>query len=67
MTTDGKTETITPETTPQTGHIRKFIQHNYRHFNAAVVHDAAQGWVDLIDRGDKMLLAMAGAMSTRLP
>ncbi|MDP6959658.1 MAG: deoxyhypusine synthase family protein [Planctomycetota bacterium] len=44
--------------------MRKFIQHNYRHFNAAVVHDAAQGWVDLIDRGDKMLLAMAGAMST---
>ena len=38
MTTNERTETITPETTPETGHIRKFMQRNYRHFNAAVVN-----------------------------
>jgi deoxyhypusine synthase len=64
MTTNERTDTITPATTPETGHIRKFMQRNYRHFNAAVINDAAQGWVDLIDRGDKMLLTLAGAMST---
>ena len=46
------------------GTIRRFVQENYKHFNAAVVGDAAQAWVDLLDRGGKMFLAMAGAMST---
>ena len=44
--------------------ISRFMEHHYRHFNAAVVVDAAQGYTDLIDRGGKMFLAMAGAMST---
>jgi deoxyhypusine synthase len=46
------------------GHIKKFIDKNYRHFNAAVVKDASQAYRDHIDHGNKMLLAMAGAMST---
>lgn len=44
--------------------IKDFITTHYKHFNAAVVVDAAQAWVDLLDRGGKMFLTMAGAMST---
>lgn len=44
--------------------IRDFIQHHYRHFNAAVLRDAAQGWVDHLANGDKMFVTLAGAMST---
>ena len=45
-------------------HIKAFIQHNYRHFNAATIVDAAQGWVEHHKSGGKMFLTMAGAMST---
>lgn len=44
--------------------VRAFIRHHYRHFNAAALVDAAEGYVRLINRGGKMLVAMAGAMST---
>ncbi len=44
--------------------IKKFIDHNFRHFNAAVVKDAAQAYVAHLKNGGKMFLAMAGAMST---
>ena len=44
--------------------IKKFIQTHYRHFNAAVVVDAAEAYVRHLRRGGKMLLALAGAMST---
>ncbi len=46
------------------GNIKDFITHNYRHFNAAALVDAAQAYTDHLDNGGKMLLAMAGAMST---
>ncbi len=44
--------------------VRQFMEKHFKHFNAAVVIDAAKGWVDLLDQGGKMFLAMAGAMST---
>lgn len=44
--------------------IRDFMKMHYRHFNAATVVDAAQGWVDHLEGGGKMFLTMAGAMST---
>lgn len=44
--------------------IKAFIKHHYRHFNAAAVVDAAEGYYQFINKGGKMLLAMAGAMST---
>jgi deoxyhypusine synthase len=44
--------------------IRRFIEHNYRHFNAAALRDAARGYEAHLEGGGKMLLAMAGAMST---
>ncbi len=46
------------------GAIKDFIRHNYRHFNAAAVVDAAEGWVKHLEGGGKMLLTMGGAMST---
>src|SRR6187549_1163675 len=46
------------------GSIKDFITHNYRHFNAAVVVDAAQAYVDHLDKGGKMFVTVPGAMST---
>ncbi|MFC1620666.1 deoxyhypusine synthase family protein [Candidatus Omnitrophota bacterium] len=44
--------------------VKDFVEKNFRHFNAAVIVDAAQGWVDYLKKGNKMFLAMAGALST---
>ena len=44
--------------------IKAFIKHHYRHFNAAALADAAEGYRTFIGGGGHMLLAMAGAMST---
>jgi len=44
--------------------ISAFLKHHYRHFNAAVVMDACEAYVDHLARGGKMFLTLAGAMST---
>src|SRR3990167_3260652 len=44
--------------------IKEFLKHHYRHFNAAVVIDAAEAWVSHLKKGHKMLVTLAGAMST---
>ena len=44
--------------------ISKFIDHHYRHFNAAAMKDAAQAYKAHMDKGGKMLVSLAGAMST---
>ncbi|MFN8611049.1 MAG: deoxyhypusine synthase family protein [Vulcanimicrobiota bacterium] len=44
--------------------VRNFLRHHFRHFNAAAVVDAAEGYCKHIEQGGRMLLAMAGAMST---
>jgi deoxyhypusine synthase len=44
--------------------VREFIRKHYKHFNAAVVADAAESWCRHLRGGGKMFLAMAGAMST---
>jgi deoxyhypusine synthase len=46
------------------GSIKEFITHNYRHFNSAVVIDAAQAYVEHLEQGGKMFMTIAGAMST---
>ncbi len=46
------------------GAISDFIRHNYRHFNAAALRDAADGYVHHLDAGGQMLITLAGAMST---
>ncbi|MEA5508393.1 deoxyhypusine synthase family protein [Crocosphaera sp. UHCC 0190] len=43
---------------------RHFMQRNFRHFNAAACRDAAEGWVRHLQTGNKMLVTLAGAMST---
>ena len=42
----------------------RFIARQYRHFNAAALMDAAKAYEKHLDDGGKMLVAMAGAMST---
>src|SRR5574338_79378 len=44
--------------------VRDFIQRHYRHFNAGSVRDAADGYVRHLEGGGKMLVTLAGAMST---
>ncbi|MDO8571771.1 MAG: deoxyhypusine synthase family protein [bacterium] len=44
--------------------IKEFITHNYRHFNAAALKDAADGYVAHLEKGGKMFMSLAGAMST---
>lgn len=46
------------------GPISQFIEKNYLHFNAAALVDAAKGYEEHLDKGGKMLISMAGAMST---
>lgn len=46
------------------GTISQFIDHHYRHFNAAALKDAAIGYKAHMDKGGKMLVTLAGAMST---
>jgi len=46
------------------GPITEFIQHHYRHFNAAALVSAADDYIRHLGSGGKMLLTMAGAMST---
>lgn len=44
--------------------IRVFMQKHFKHFNAAVCVDAAEGWMELINHNGKMLVSISGAMST---
>ena len=46
------------------GPISEFIDRHYRHFNAAVVKDAADAYIAHINGGGKMMITLAGAMST---
>ena len=44
--------------------ISSFIEHHFRHFNAATLKDAAHGYQKHLAGGGKMFLTLAGAMST---
>ncbi|MCX8190530.1 MAG: deoxyhypusine synthase family protein [Candidatus Diapherotrites archaeon] len=44
--------------------VKEFIDRNFRHFNAYALKAASQAYVSHIKRGGKMLIAIAGAMST---
>ena len=46
------------------GSVRNFIDHHYRHFNAAALKDAAVGYEAHLKGGGKMMVTLAGAMST---
>ncbi len=49
---------------PNRGPISTFIEHQYRHFNAATVIDAAKAYEQHLAEGGKMMITLAGAMST---
>ena len=46
------------------GPISQFIEKNYLHFNAAALVDAAKGYEKHLLEGGKMMITLAGAMST---
>ena len=46
------------------GPITEFIDRHYRHFNAAVVKDAADAYIAHLNDGGKIMITLAGAMST---
>jgi len=48
----------------KSGPISQFIEHHYRHFNAAALKDAARSYTDHLGRGGSMFMTIAGAMST---
>ena len=45
-------------------HISNFLESHYLHFNAAALVDAAKGYKQQLEQGNKMLVSLAGAMST---
>jgi deoxyhypusine synthase len=49
---------------PTRGPVSQFLLHHYRHFNAATLVDAAVGYERHLAEGGKMLISLAGAMST---
>ncbi len=44
--------------------VSDFIRQHFRHFNAASLVDAADGYRNHLEKGGKMLVTLAGAMST---
>jgi deoxyhypusine synthase len=48
----------------QKRNITAFMLEHFRHFNAAALMDAAAGYNDQLEKGNKMMVTLAGAMST---
>lgn len=46
------------------GVISKFIEENFLHFNSAALLDASKAYIKHLDEGGKMMITLAGAMST---
>ena len=44
--------------------VRDFCKRHFKHFNAAALVDAADGYVKHVEAGGKMLVTLGGAMST---
>lgn len=53
-----------PEPTPAIGPVSAFARTHFRHFNAAALVDAADGYRTHLTSGGSMLVTLAGAMST---
>lgn len=51
-------------TAPSSAPISAFLRHHFRHFNAAALIDAADGYRAHLDNGGKMMVTLAGAMSS---
>ena len=55
---------MNPSGTALESPISSFLKHHFRHFNAATVVDAAEAYAEHLAGGGKMLVTLAGAMST---
>ena len=58
------TENINAKLAAKKGPISQFLAHHYRHFNSAALIDSAKGYEAHLKVGGKMLVTLAGAMST---
>ncbi len=63
MKSDTEVRTAGLAALPKSG-ISSFLRHHYRHFNAATLIDAADAYKKHINGGGKMMVTLAGAMST---
>lgn len=59
-----KPEAVNAALAAKKGPVSRFIAEHYRHFNAAALLDAAKGYEAHLAVGGKMLVTLAGAMST---
>jgi deoxyhypusine synthase len=59
-----KPEAVNAALAAKKGPVSRFIAQHYRHFNAAALLDAAKGYETHLNTGGKMLVTLAGAMST---
>src|SRR4029078_2281857 len=53
-----------PAKTAKGGPVSEFLRHNYRHFNAAALIDSSDAYSGHLNGGGKMMVTLAGAMST---
>ena len=60
---EGSTEHLSPNREGMSGVVH-FLEHHFRHFNAAALIDAAKGYVAHLEDGGCMMVTLAGAMST---
>ena len=59
-----KPEAVNAALAAKKGPVSQFLAHHYRHFNAAALLDAAKAYEAHLKSGGKMLVTLAGAMST---
>lgn len=57
-------EDVNAKLAARKGPVSQFLAHHYRHFNSAALLDAAKGYETHLKAGGKMLVTLAGAMST---
>lgn len=57
-------EDVNAKRAARKGPISKYLAKHYRHFNSAALLDAAKGYEDHLKSGGKMMVTLAGAMST---
>jgi len=46
------------------GPVSEYLRHHYRHFNAGALVDATDAYIRHLDAGGRMMVTLAGAMST---
>lgn len=63
-TTRSSPETLVAKPEKIKNVVSNFIEKHYRHFNAATVVDASKAYKKHIESGGKMMITLAGAMST---